>query len=266
MERRLSRSASGGSDLAVLLHSFDGYRRYWLPAAHFTAKHLPANQEIHFATEERTLDDERLIPLLTGTGTFVARLTRAAKQLEQRGVRSILYLQEDMWLTEPITTVQLDNWVDLMDRHRLDSLKLGKESVWGPEIPSIREAPRLDDERPGRAFSWFGEHHWAMSHHITIFRPRFLIQSLYAATLRRKREPIQHEIFCSLYLKTRVAAGPNDEKPYRIAVWNDQPAVRYVHASANGKLTQPGLDLLKQEGIDDLYRPGLEGEVIPGRD
>jgi hypothetical protein len=40
--------------------------------------------------------------------------------------------------------------------------------------------------------------------------------------------------------------------------------VEYVHASANARLTRPARDLLRQEGIDDLYRPELECEAFSG--
>ncbi len=249
--------------LAVLVHSFDGYKRFWRPASYFTEANLPPAYPLFFASEHVPFDEGRFNPVTTGAGSFVSRMSRAVKAVEGKGYKYVLYLQEDMWITEPVDAELLAGLVSLMEDSRLDCLKLGTQPFPGEHEDIRRTSGRVGRSQLGSTFRWFGSHRFAFSHHTSIFRCRFLIEMSYAAWLFGRRRPLQQERFCSGYLKDRTVANDGDGKRYRIGVFGDEPLVRYVHASVSGKLTEEARSVLTEYGIADHYDPTLEGEVFP---
>ena len=196
-------------------------------------------------------------------GSFVSRLLRAVKAVEGKGYKYVLYLQEDMWLTEPVDAELLAGLVSLMEDSRLDCLKLGTQPFPEDHEDIRRTSGPVSRSQLGSTFRWFGSHRFTFSHHTSIFRCRFLIEMSYAARLFGRRRPLQQERFCSGYLKDRTVANEGDGKRYRIGVFADEPLVRYVHASESGKLTEEARSILTGHGIADHYDPTLEGEVFP---
>jgi len=258
-----------GPGLAILIHSFDGYKRFWGPAAWFAQQNLNCGYPIYFATEEKPFALDPFRVLLTGRGSFLARLKRAVLRLKKEGFRYLLYLQEDMWISEPQSREKLADLVNLMTEHRLDSLKLGKHAFWpwvadGPEIAAIRETREaLHSERWPGEFTWFGSHDYALSHHPTIFDIDFLLETIQVALACGKVKAIDHESWVSDYLRNEVVACADDRKKYRIAVWRNRPIIPYAHACMAGKLSEEGLGLLRENGIEHLYDPEVEGDVFP---
>ena len=264
LERRRHASAHDPR-LAVLVHSFGGYKRYWRPVSYFTDANLPSGVPFFFASELQPFDEGRFDSVTTGPGSFGSRLAKAVKAVERKGYKYVLYLQEDMWVTEPVDAGLLAGLVDLMEENRIDCLKLGRQPFPEDHDDIRRTSGPVGESELGSAFRWFGSHRFAFSHHTSIFRGRFLIEMSYAAGLFGRRRPLQQERFCSGYLNDRVVVVEGDGKRYRIGVFADQPMIDYVHASAEGELTSQAETLLAKLGLEELYDPTLEGEVFPHR-
>ena len=262
--KRTHRSADSGPDLAVLVHSFDGYKRFWKPAAYFIDAGLPKAIPRYFASEVEPFRDDGFEPILTGVGSFGDRMNRLATSLIDRRIRYVLYLQEDMWLSDPVSISELDLALDLMRAFDLDSLKLAHQFNAPPRVDVLgRECSWLGDQGLASRVHWYGCQDYVFSHHTTIFRTSFLKEVATAASLFRRVKPLQQEQFCSAYLKRRTVATDGDGARYRIATFSDEPLLSYVHASEKGQITAEASAMLEERGLVHLYDPDLPGEVFP---
>lgn len=250
--------------LAVVVHSFDGYKRFWRPVLHFTSVNLPHDRPVFVASEEQSMNGDRTIPILTGPGAFGDRMRRAIKRIEQLGFRYVLYLQEDMWISEPVGEVEMEQMLDLMVSHDLDALKLADIVDPPPEFDEMgRVCARLESGGLGARVRWFGAHDYVFSHHTTIFKTSFLMEVLTAASLFRRVRPLQQEQFCSAYLKWRTVASEGDGGRYRVASFAEDRLVQYIHASEMGRLTDEAAHFLEVRGLSHLYDPEIPGEYFP---
>ena len=125
---------------AVLIQSFDGYKRFWTPALESALKYLPKEVPIYFASNH--FDNppqiihqvgERVRLLKTGNGPFAIRAFRAIRQIPSQ-VTEILYFQEDMWLDKPLGNREIEEWCAELRRFKLLSLKLCRGSFIESEI------------------------------------------------------------------------------------------------------------------------------------
>ena len=95
--------------------------------SYFTDANLPSGVPFFFASELQPFDEGRFDSVTTGPGSFGSRLAKAVKAVERKGYKYVLYLQEDMWVTEPVDAGLLAGLVDLMEENRIDCLKLGRQ-------------------------------------------------------------------------------------------------------------------------------------------
>ena len=72
--------------------------------------------------------------------------------------------------------------------------------------------------------------------------------------------PFEHERLASAYLRDKVVSREGDRGIYKIATWRNKPIIHYAHACEMGSLTEKGLQLLKKNGIEDLYDREIPGE------
>ncbi len=251
--------------LAVLIHSFDGYKRFWKPVVRFTTENLPFGVPLFFASEETPMTQGPVTPLLTGSGRFGDRMKRAVRHVQKSGFKYVLYLQEDMWIDTPISRSELDNYLELMERHELDALKLADLADAPDATDELERTCTILGDRPVEsAVRWFGCRPYAFSHHTTIFRTSFLYEMAAAASLFRRVKPLQQEQFCSEYIKWRTSSNGSDGR-YRIATFSGDPLISYVHASEMGMLTEEAVVLLAEKGISNLWEPDQPGEFFPER-
>jgi hypothetical protein len=261
--RLLPRRSGSPTSCCALLHSFDGYKRFWPIALFFSDRALPPGLPVICASERMPMDPLGYRCLLTGSGSFVWRLLRALHRL-RRSYRFVLYLQEDMWLPQPIPPSSLEAWLALMDRHQLQVLKLSAEAMPG-EVPALlADQPSFEHSGSLRA-TWYGNQDFALSHHASLFDCDFLLRTLLFALVMGARQPKEHEIYVSRALRPLLASWDHPDRPVRIAGWQQQPLIEVVHASDGGELTPAAVALLQAHpdapGVDET----LPGEVFPAR-
>lgn len=253
--------ANKESPLAVVIHSFDGYKRFWAAARYFTERAIPAGFPIYYMTERTPMHPDASRCILTGEGGFSTRLARGLDTIS-RSHKYVLYLQEDIWIDEPVAAEALSGFVQRMEKDQLDCFKLGWASLTPREFESIVEgSDRLPESSDLR---WFGPHSYSMSHHCSIFCSTYFLRTALLARRFRQERPHRNELFVSEALKRQIKARNSDRKKIRIAVWETAPLVSYTHACIGGRLTPEGRDLLERHERLHLYDETLPGERLPG--
>lgn len=260
--RLFPRPSSCSTLSCVLLHSFDGYKRFWPAALHFSRLALPQKLPLICASERIPWASD-VICLLTGPGSFIWRLARAMHRL-RRSYAYVLYLQEDMWLTRPVSETDLVAWLSLMQRRGLHLLKLSAETI-PPDVPPQLAIQSPLDHVGSHPVTLYGSHDFVMSHHGSLFHIDFLLKTLVFAWLMGARQPKQHEIYVSRALRDLTASPQHPRRPVRIAAWQHQPLIEVVHASDGGELTPGAFALLKTDPLAPCVDETLPGEVFPAR-
>ena len=214
--------------MAILVHTFDGYRRYWPGWIRFyqkyaaeTVSHLES-VKCYFATEDLAPSiphDVHITHLRTGRGEWGYRLMRALEQIPEDYV---LYMQEDMWFTSTLDRAYLKSAM----RRAQDVSALKLQTNCHHNIQSA------DINRP----DWY-----IVSHQPSIWKKSFL-QSTLAATLT----PFQHETRTNQMLHENPALTQackcNLDFPHT-------PPFPYEDVSRVGKLRDVGADMLNAEGM-----------------
>lgn len=261
--RLLPRRSRCATSCCALLHSFDGYRRFWPAALFFSDRALPPGLPVICASERIPMSPLGTRSLLTGSGSFIWRLLRALHRL-RRTYRFVLYLQEDMWMPQPVSQAVLQSWLTLMNNHQLQVLKLSAESMPGDVPPLLADQPSLHHNGPQR-ITWYGSQEFALSHHASLFDCDFLLKTLLFAWLMGARRPKEHEIYVSKALRPLLTSWEHPDRPVRIAAWQQQPLIEMVHASDGGELTPPAVALLQEHPDAPAVDETLPGEVFPAR-
>lgn len=247
----------------VLIHSFDGYKRFWPPALYFAQKSLPQSLPLLCASEYTSMPVSSEASILTRSGCFVWRLIVALHRL-RRTFCYVLYLQEDMWLSTTIPADHFAIWIQLMDLERMHCLKLSRESFLADDMTLIAQQPPIAADS-FENFTWFGSHDFLMSHHGSLFHVDYLFKTLCFALLLGARKPKEHEILISRALQHLTFTPDRPRRSLRIACWRLQPVLTYIHASDGGELTHEARHLLSSypdcPGVDE----SLPGEVFPAR-
>lgn len=236
--------------LAVMIHSFDGYKRFWPAARYFTERAIPSSFPIYYISERVAMHPDPSRCILTGYGGFSTRLARGL-DIISRSHKYVLYLQEDIWLDDPLSAEVLSAFVEQMDKEGIDCLKLG----WRSFDPNEHEiiVRRTDSLRDSSSLRWFGSHHYSMSHHCSIFRSTYFWRTALLARLFGQERPLRNELFISEALKGQIKERNSDRKKIRIALWENAPLISYTHACIKGRLTPEGREALEKHNILHLY-------------
>jgi len=223
-------------NVAFLVHSFDGYKRYWEPWVHFFFKfHPDPLWPLYFASEKIAVTDPRCLSVLTEKGEWGARLISALQQIKEE---YIFYFQEDIWLTKPLTQNYLNACVQTFTKHNLNYLKLQDDCRF-----TVNMRDDIQDRR------WY-----IVSHHPGLWRKSFLL-----STLQSNMTPFQHEIAVNSYLHRH----PQEAAKCKCNLDYDSRVFPYLDASKRGKLCDQGFKMLKKDG---LYLQIDENAVLERKD
>lgn len=230
-ERRMKHLPS----CSVLVHSFDGYRRYWEGWLYFWHKYSESSLPwtVYFATESRSPHATQLREvqhLPTGVGKWGYRLRRA---LESIPGEYVLYMQEDMWLTDALRSEYLLQALAHASKHDLLHLKL--QPFCHHEVGLPTDYNRSE---------WY-----VASHQPALWQKSFLL-----STLHDNYSPFQHETLLNRALHTpseRIAASLC--ACYPEVSFQTFP---YEDVSRQGQLREIGVSMLRREGLTFQKEPG----------
>lgn len=213
-------------DVAFLVHTCDGYRRYWQGFSYYFFHFHPEPQwPVYFANETLPPPDaDRMIHIPTGPGEWSDRLMRALSQIE---TEYVLYLQEDIWLTAPLTQTFLDRAIRQMEERELSYLKLQDDCRFVIDMPE----------------NWQNRRFYVISHHPGLWKKDFLL-----STLQPGMSPFRHESGVN-----RALHGPRRADAFRCGCIQDlQPTAAsfpYLDVSRQGQLRPEGRAMLDRAGL-----------------
>jgi hypothetical protein len=110
------------SNLSVLVSSFDGFSACWAPFCHGVARYWPDAPPIRLITNFATFESGQVTSLPVGPDRGWSDNLRVA--LAKVETPFVLYLQEDYWLQSPVNSAQLQHYIDLMEQHGANYLRL----------------------------------------------------------------------------------------------------------------------------------------------
>lgn len=202
------------TEVVVVIHSCDDYRRYWpgmLAQWQEHASQLHPPPRVLFATETRVPDGlpvRGVESLLTGPGTWAQRLRRV---LQSCAEPYVLYLQEDAWLTAPLCSRYVHAWLRCLREHRLLSLKLYANCQHRQGLPQDVNDPQ-----------WY-----LVSHQPSLWHREFLLGTLYD-----EQEAMAHELETNAMVHRSAAAAARCRcaQEYTSVVWP------YVEVSRQGRV------------------------------
>jgi hypothetical protein len=227
--------------VAVLIHTFDGYRRYWSGLLFYLKKQfLHLNQEccqVYFANEEFGLElPFGMSQIKCPKGSFGDRLKFA---LEKIDTPYIVYIQEDMWLTSPLYQSFLQQIVGTMTNKDLLAVKLF------PNCKHLLQTPEdLNDP------AWY-----IGTHQPSMWNRQFLLETI----SKNNMSPFQHEVSLNRRLHANVAEG---KRVLCVDDYKTDYFLGYVDVSRQGKLREIGKTMLVEAGLtynieedEVMYRP-----------
>lgn len=210
------------TNVAVVIHSCDGYVRYWdgmLYHWHQHTRHLNPYPRVVLATETLLPDHlpSGVVVVQTGPGTWAQRLRKVLAELPEPYV---LYLQEDAWLTGPLRTSYLRHMAHLMRLHQLRSLKLFASCHHQPETCHDVNDPL-----------WY-----TVTHQPSLWHKEFLL-----ATLYDEQEAMAHE----LETNALVHRYPELEQSCQCAQTYTSYQFPFAEVSRQGRLLPVGAQMLE---------------------
>ncbi len=202
--------------MAIVVHSFDGYQRYWQGFNYHWRKHGTRAWPTYFLTEELDPGWRPWIRCPKGA-SWSERLRFALGLLD---VDVVLYLQEDMWLTG-----SLDEGAILRALARFGERSLKHMKVHGSVPGRLMATENLNDAA-----------YYVASHQPGLWSRGWLIK-----TLARTEGPFSHETSVN---RSIHSAGTLDS----FETWPDA-IVRYIDVSRRGKLRPEGARMLEAAGL-----------------
>jgi hypothetical protein len=159
-------------NVALLVHSCDRYAFLYKGFEYFFNRHwplaIPCNY--YFATEEKPARVKGFTNILSGKGEWANRL--AYLLISQIKEEYILYLQEDMWLSEDVNEHFFTQLFALATESKWKQVKLHSSEVYKttPTAYSIEGfvVSKVDNQASD----------YLMSHQVTLWDKQFLLQQL----------------------------------------------------------------------------------------
>lgn len=145
--------ASGlDSRVTILISSFDGFKECWPAVCHGFTKYWPdCPFPVRLMTNQLDFPHPAVEVLKVSGGKVWG--DRMISALEQIRSPFVMYFQEDYWINGPVQTQRVLEYLELMERHQLNYIRLLSNP--GPDLPFPAD-PRLGilaDDAPYRTSS-----------------------------------------------------------------------------------------------------------------
>jgi hypothetical protein len=158
--------------IAVVVHACDRYRLLFQGFEYFFKKYWPQHTVVcnyYFLTEELDYNSDVFTNIKTGKGEWTERLRVALQCIEEP---YIIYMQEDMWLSEMLCADTINSLVQFALENELQLMKLNSSEVYKTIATDIvidgLRVGVLDNNASG----------YLMSHQLAIWNKEFLLSQL----------------------------------------------------------------------------------------
>ena len=243
---------------ALIVQSFKGYERFWEGCFASLHKYLPRSIPIYFLSDHEAplnakkyeLYSEIILPVNTGKGTFAKRGLIGLLKLPP-SIKYIIYMQEDMWISNDIDSGFVQEIVNGMIDLKLKLVKICEGSFHPDDYDQV---VNHNNKVPlGAKISGYRFHaaRYIMSHHVSIFERKFLTKAFALGALAKRDRPFDHEIFISNMLAERALREPHSLDHFPIVLLDRIFLVNYAHASQAGLLTESGRQWLIDHNLSD---------------
>ena len=131
--------------VTILISSFDGYSECWGPVCHGFTKYWPdCPYPVLLMTNEKDFPHDRVRVLKCEGGRDWS--TRMLFALERITTRYVMYFQEDYWINAPVETARITSYVDLMEHHGLNYIRLLSKPLPDADYPHDARLGVLSDQ------------------------------------------------------------------------------------------------------------------------
>ncbi len=158
--------------IAVVVHACDRYRLLFQGFEYFFKKYWPQHTVVcnyYFLTEELDYNSDVFTNIKTGKGAWTERLRVALQSIDEP---YIIYMQEDMWLSEMLCADTINSVVQYALDNELQLMKLNSSEVYKTIATDIvidgLRVGVLDNNASG----------YLMSHQVAIWNKEFLLSQL----------------------------------------------------------------------------------------
>ena len=153
--------------VALLVHSCDRYELLYKGFEYFFRRNWDIDIPFtyYFATEEIEAEVEGFKNIKSGKGEWTDRLRNLLDQIDEEYV---IYFQEDMWLTEPVSRTFFEELADLTIKNNWQQVKLNSSDVFKTE-PTDQYIEGFNIAKINNQ-----ESKYLMSHQITLWNKQFL--------------------------------------------------------------------------------------------
>ncbi|QCR23318.1 hypothetical protein [Pontibacter sp. SGAir0037] len=157
--------------VALLVHSCDRYELLYKGFEYFFNQNwdysIPCTY--YFATEEKSATVGQFSNIKSGKGEWSNRLAAILNQVQEE---YILYFQEDMWLNKPVSKGFFTELFNLAITNNWNQVKLNSSGIFKTEkgrltIEGLNVSKLKNDESD-----------FLMSHQVTLWNKKFLLQQL----------------------------------------------------------------------------------------
>lgn len=114
---------SSSALVTVLISSFQGYSDAWPGVIHGLNKYWPdCPWPIYLTTDAGELKDDRIrLMVVEGGKDWSTGLLNAVRSIQ---TPYVMYFQEDYWIMAPVDTQKMETYVDHLEKHGLNYLRL----------------------------------------------------------------------------------------------------------------------------------------------
>jgi inositol phosphorylceramide mannosyltransferase catalytic subunit len=252
-------------NMAVLIHTFDGYSRYWKPLLYFINKYLNIDYDIYIGVENKDISIYilgKVKILKSGTGSFVDRLQVHTKNLENMGYKYIYIMQEDHWYLNNksfgINNREIFNEaIKFMDKDNIDCLKLYNKNAY---FNTYKPYPsKLLNKR----LYYINKNQLPISHNGCIIKIE-LLKHLYNIAKNKGWNTAKGHEMAGLSTQFDNIKNKLNWKIVQCGKGKER-ILDYEHVGIKGNLNNEGINALKKENISMLKEMNKEQNQIKNR-
>ena len=253
---------TNGRKMAVLIHTFDGYSRYWKPLLYFTNKYLNIDYDIYIGVEDMDIPQEilgRVKILKSGKGSFVDRLESHLNKLEEKGYKYIYLMQVDHWYTKHTShgikhNKIFDDCINFMEKNKIDCLKLHQLSMLPFNVKNVDKYPnKLLNKNlyyPNKKYK--DRQNLGISHNGCIVTLKLLKHSCDVTKLKGYSTAKGHEYATVSKEFGNVKRKRGDTGLNILQTDRENTILQFEHVGYGGKLNVFGKNALKNEKMGNI--------------